>query len=154
MRVASGGIAVEASGPAATIRPARVTTVAWGTGASLVPRMSVAPVNASVPALRPGKEALSSSSSRHLVACRARDEREERGFQVVADRLEVIELGIARDQRRQRSVAIHPERFDAPHQSLDAVAVEGDGTPVHGDRVSAARANLHMARRKCRQGRW
>ncbi len=54
----------------------------------------------------------------HLIMRGAGDKRRERGFIIVANGLEVIELGVGRDQRSQIIGAVHPQHFHAPDEPL------------------------------------
>ena len=70
----------------------------------------------------------------HLVVRGAGDKLGQRRFVVVAHGLEVVELGVGRDQRGEIVIAVHPQRFHAPDQALHGVAFDLDIVPadVHG----------------------
>ena len=60
------------------------------------------------------------------------------------ERLEVVELGVARDERGERALVVEPQILAPPDEPEDGHVLEAARLAVDGELVEAARLELHV----------
>ena len=89
----------------------------------------------------------------HPVGGREGDQSRERRRQLGTRGLEVIELGVDADERREPAGLVAPQRLASPDHALDAVSIEGNRSAATLDDVAAARFDLRHTVGQQRKGR-